>query len=176
LVLEEVLKEYEGKVRVVLKHMIVHPNVASAHLAACGAAKQGKFKEFYKGWWDRAWNQYTQKRDPALISEEAAHRIAAEVGVNVDQMKSDQPACEQMLQADMAELRKFKVGATPTFFVNGEQMMLQRLDKSEFKRYIDPKLKIAQASGIPGSEYYEKEIRAKGEKQVGRPGRQQQQQ
>jgi protein-disulfide isomerase len=146
--------------------------VRTAHLAACGAGKQGKFKEFYKAWWERAWKEYTQKRDQSLISEEAAHRIAAEVGVNVDQMKSDRAACEQFIETDMAELQKFKVSGTPAFFINGEQMMIQRLDKSEFKRYIDAKLKVAQASGVPGSEYYQKEVIGKGEKQISRPRRQ----
>ena len=38
------MKEYDGKVRVVFKNMVVHPQqVTNAHLAGCAAAKQGKF-------------------------------------------------------------------------------------------------------------------------------------
>ena len=41
------MKEYDGKVRVVYKNMVVHPQVVTkAHLAGCAAGKQGKFVEF----------------------------------------------------------------------------------------------------------------------------------
>ena len=38
------MKDYDGKVRVVFKNMVVHPQVVTrAHLAGCAAGKQGKF-------------------------------------------------------------------------------------------------------------------------------------
>ena len=39
------------------------------------------------------------------------------------------------------------------------------LPKENFKQMIDEKLKAAEASGVPGAEYYDKEVMAKGEKQ-----------
>ena len=162
------MKEYEGKVRIVWKHLVVHPQqVAAAHLAGCAAAKQGKFKEFYKTFFDRGYREYTEKRDPALLGEDNVFRIAADVGLNVDQLKADMPGCQQFVAADEQELRKFKVSGTPAFFINGE-FIGGGIPKEAFKQYIDKKLKIAQASGVPGAEYYDREIRGKGEKSVAR--------
>ena len=46
-ILDEMVKKYDGKVRVVYKNFVVHPDTATdAHLAACAASKQGKIKDF----------------------------------------------------------------------------------------------------------------------------------
>ena len=174
MVLDELLKEYEGKIRVVLKHMVVHPQqVAAAHLAACAAAKQGKFADFYKAFWDRGYKAYTEKRDAALLGEENVYRIAGELGIDVEKLKADMPGCQQFVQNDEEELRKFRVSGTPAFFINGE-FVGGGIPKDAFKQIIDRKLKIAQASGVPGASYYEQEIRGKGEKSVARRQRGQQ--
>jgi protein-disulfide isomerase len=153
--------------------MVVHPQqVAPAHLAACAAAKQGKFVEFYNAFWDRAFKEYQDKRDPSFLGEENVYKIAGELGLNVDQLKGDMPGCAQFVQADEEELRKFKVNGTPAFFINGE-FIGGGIPKEAFKQYIDKKLQIAQSSGVPGAEYYEKEIRGKGEKAVTRRPRSQ---
>jgi protein-disulfide isomerase len=171
LVLEEILNEYQGKVRVVLKHMVVHPQqVAKAHLANCAAAKQGKFKEFYKAFWEHGFKAYSEKRDASLLGEANVYKIAGELGIDVERLKADMPACQQFIAADEAELRKFKVSGTPAFFVNGE-FIGGGIPKEAFKQYIDQKLTIAQKSGVPAAEYYEKEIRGKGEKAVQRRGK-----
>ncbi len=45
--LEDLVKEYGGKVRVVFKNLVVHPQVVmTAHKAGCAAAKQQKFAAF----------------------------------------------------------------------------------------------------------------------------------
>jgi protein-disulfide isomerase len=171
LVLNELLKEYEGKIRVVYKHMVVHPQqVAGAHLAACAAAKQGKFPEFYNAFWDRGYKAYQEKRDPSLLGDENVMKIAGEIGLDVNRLKADMPGCQQLVAADEEELRKFRVSGTPAFFINGE-FIGGGIPKDAFKQYIDRKLQIAQASGVSGAEYYEREIRAKGEKSVQRQRR-----
>lgn len=168
MVLDELLNEYQGKLRVVLKHMVVHPQqVATAHIAACGAAKQGKFKEFYKAFWEQGFKPYMEKRDQTLLGDENVFKIATDLGINVEQIKADAQACQQAIQADEEELRKFKVSGTPAFFVNGE-FVGGGIPKQNFKQIIDRKLQIAQQSGVSGAEYYEREIRGKGEKSVQR--------
>jgi len=167
------LQEYAGKVRVVFKNMIIHPQqVTQAHLAGCAAAKQGKFVEFYHAFFDRAYKEYADKRDPSYLSDDNLFKIAGEVGLDVDRLKGDMPGCAQFIQADEEELRKFRVGGTPAFFINGE-FIGGGIPKEVFKQHIDKKLQIAQASGVPAAEYYEKEIRGKGEKAVTRRPRSQ---
>lgn len=168
MVLEEVLNEYQGKVRLVLKHMVVHPQqVMKAHQASCAAAKQGKFKEFYKAFWEHGFKAYSERRDPSLLGEANVFKIAGDLGIDVDRLKADMPACAQFIAADENELRKFKVSGTPAFFINGE-FIGGGIPKEAFKQYIDQKLALAEKSGVPAAEYYEKEIRGKGEKSVQR--------
>ena len=59
---------------------------------------------------------------------------------------------------------KFHVNSTPTFFINGQHVG-GALPKENFKQIIDEKLKVAEASGVTGAEYYDKEVMGKGEKQ-----------
>jgi hypothetical protein len=47
------VKEYDGKVRVVFKNLVVHPQVTNAHLAGCAAGKQGKFQQFKAVFWEK---------------------------------------------------------------------------------------------------------------------------
>ena len=154
------MKEYNGKVRVVYKNMVVHPQVVTkAHLAGCAASKQGKFLEFKHDWWEKAYK--VRKMD-----EDNIYKIAQDLHLNVDQLKKDMdsPDCQARLQADMAELQKFKVNSTPSFFINGTHVG-GALPKESFKSMIDDKIKAVEASGVPCGDYYEKEVMGKGEKQ-----------
>jgi predicted DsbA family dithiol-disulfide isomerase len=154
----------------VFKNMVVHPQqVLKAHLASCAAGKQNKFKEFHKAFWERGYKEYQDKREMSFLGEENVYKIAGEVGLDVDRLKADMPACQQFLQADEAELRKFKVNGTPAFFINGE-FIGGGIPKEAFKQYVDQKLAIAEKSGVSGAAYYEQEIRGKGEKSVQRRG------
>ena len=161
------MKEYDGKVRVVFKHMVVHPDaVMTAHLAACAAGKQGKFTEFHKQYWEKGFLPYANSRgqDTNALSEANMLAIAKDVGLNEAKLKADMGApCQQRIQQDMAEMEKFHVNATPAFFINGREI-IGGLQKEGFKAIIDEKLKIAEASGVPAKDYYQKEIMGKGEK------------
>lgn len=163
------MKEYDGKVRVVLKHMVVHPDsVAKGHLGACAAAKQGKFVQFYKAWWEKAFKPYAESRgqNQEGMTEDGFLKWAAELGIDAAKMKTDLngPECNKIVQDDMAELSKFRVSGTPAFFING-QFIGGGIPKESFKQIIDAKLKEVAASGVAPNEYYDKVIMAKGEKQ-----------
>jgi predicted DsbA family dithiol-disulfide isomerase len=140
--------------------MIVHPQVVTnAHLAGCAAAKQGKFKEFKDNWWEKAYK-------PHQMDDENLMAVAKMSGIDMARFKADMGGseCKERVDGDRAELAKFHVNSTPTFFVNGSRIG-GALPKDAFKKIIDEKLKVAEASGIPGAAYYDKEIMAKGEKQ-----------
>ncbi|HEY0190268.1 MAG TPA: thioredoxin domain-containing protein [Kofleriaceae bacterium] len=164
--LEELVKEYNGKVRVVYTNMLVHPPAKDAHLASCAAAKQGKYNEFKHAFWEKGFLPYAEARDPSKLGEENILVIAKGIGLDTDKLKTDMhaPECEARIKADMEELKKFHVNATPTFFINGKHVG-GALPKEQFKQIIDEKLKEADASGVPGAEYYDKVVIAKGEKQ-----------
>jgi len=162
--MDELVKEYGGKVRVVYKDMVVHPQVATpAHLAACAAAKQGKYVAFKDAVWEKGFLPYAAARDPGKLGEENLLTIAKDVGLDTAKLKTDMNGdeCNALIKADMAELAKFKVNSTPTFFVNGIHVG-GALPKEEFKKIIDERLKVAEASGVGGAEYYDKEVLGKG--------------
>ena len=151
------------------KNLVVHPQVVTrAHLAGCAAAKQGKFAAFKNAFWDKAFGPYktSQGKDSSGFQDEGLMKIAGEIGLDATKLKADMDSdeCKQRLQQDAAELGKFKVNSTPTFFINGQHVG-GALPAEAFKQIIDEKLKVAEASGVSGAEYYDKEIMAKGEKQ-----------
>ena len=108
------MKQYSGKLRVVYKNLIVHPQqVTRGHLAGCAAAKQGKFLEFKHAWWEKAY--------PGKYSDENIMDIAKSIGLDEAKFKAEMDGddCKQRIAADQTELRKWHVNATPNFFVNG---------------------------------------------------------
>ena len=149
------MKEYNGKVRVVFKNMVVHPQVEIAHLAGCAAGKQGKFQQFKNTWWEKAFK--TRKMDAENIDA-----IAKEIGLNMDKFKADKDSqeCKDFVHADAAELQKFHVNSTPTFFINGTHVG-GALPKENFKQMIDEKLKAADGK----TDYYDSVIMATGSKE-----------
>jgi protein-disulfide isomerase len=165
--LEQLVKEYPGKVRVIYKNLVVHPQqVQKAHLAGCAAGLQGKFVQWQNAWWEKAYKAYQQSRDPSKLSEEAFMAWAPSIGLDPAKLKADMDGqtCQQAIANDAAELRRFRVGSTPSFFINGHYSA-GAMDIGSFKQIVDRELKIAEASGVPASEYYDKVILAKGEKQ-----------
>ena len=164
--MDELVKDYGGKVRVVYMNLVVHAPARPAHLASCAAAKQGKYKQFKTAFWDKGYGAYAASNDLAKLGEDNIVAIAKELGLDVARLKTDMasPACEARLQHDGDELAKFHVNATPTFFVNGKQIS-GAMPKPQFKALIDEQLAIVQRSGVPAAQYYAKVVLGKGEKQ-----------
>jgi protein-disulfide isomerase len=152
--LKELVKEYNGKVRVVFKNMVVHPQVTNAHQAGCAAGRQKKFHAFMDIFWEKGFK--ARKMDDANIEA-----MAKEIGLDMGRFKADKDSdyCKNLVQNDMAELQKFRVNSTPSFFVNGQHVG-GALPKESFKQLIDEKLKTADSA-----DYYERVIMTKGEKQ-----------
>jgi protein-disulfide isomerase len=151
---DELVKEYNGKLRVVFKNLVVHPEAMHAHLAGCAAAKQGKFQEFKREYWEKGFK--ARKMDEANIAE-----IAKGVGLDMAKYKTDVASdeCKQLIDGDRSDLEKFKVSVTPSLFINGT-FIVGALPKEEFKKMIDARLATAQ-----GNDHYDKVVMATGEKQ-----------
>jgi protein-disulfide isomerase len=158
------VKEYDGKVRVVFKNMVVHPQqVAQAHMMGCAAAKQGKFLAYYEAFWEKSFAPYAAARDASKLQPETILAWASSAGLDPAKLKADaaSPECQKRLESDSAELAKFQVNSTPTFFINGKHIG-GALPKESFKQVIDERLKVVEASGVSPAEYYDKEIMGKG--------------
>jgi protein-disulfide isomerase len=115
--LAEVARAYGDKVRFVWKHqpLAMHPQAMSAALAAEAAREQGKFWEMH----DRLF------QNQASLSSETYDRLAGELGLDLGrfhQSMSD-PRAQTRIQEDQSLGWKVGAGGTPTFFINGEQVV-----------------------------------------------------
>lgn len=165
-VMDELVKEHPGEVRVVYKNLVVHPAIAMpAHLASCAAAKQGKYVAFKSAFWDKAFGPYAAKRDPAQLGEDNILAIAKDLKLDTGKLKADMASeeCKRRIADDMAELEKFHVDSTPTFFINGH-IVNGALPKAAFDQIVEIQLAAVKASGIAPGEYYDKVVMARGEK------------
>ena len=150
--LEQLLKDYEGKVRVFFKHypLPMHPNAPLAAQAALAASEQGKFWPMHDKLFEN--RQALQRAD--------LDRYAQELGLNMDTFKKalDAQTYKSRVDADMALAGQLGVRGTPAFFINGRFLSgAQPVDA--FKTIIDQELAIAQkmmAEGLHAREVYAK--------------------
>ena len=164
--MDELVKAYPGKVRVVYKNLVVHPQVAMpAHLASCAAAKQGKYLAFKTAFWDKAFAPYAESRDPSKLGRDNILAIAKGLGLDLKRLEADMDGadCKAKIAADASDLEKFHVGSTPTFFING-QPIAGALPLDAMKEVVDTQLKLVAASGVAPGKYYEVEVMGKGER------------
>ena len=165
-VMSDLVKEYNGKLRVVYMDRVVHDYAKPAHLAACAAGKQGKFMAFKQAFWEKGFAAFAASRggDSSMFQPEGVLAIAKDAGLDPVRLKADMegPVCNELLAKEAIELDKFNVDGTPAFFINGT-FVSGALSKDAFKQLIDERLKVAEASGVPAAQYYDKEILGKGE-------------
>lgn len=166
-IMTDLVKEYGGKVRVVYMDRVVHDFAEPAHLAGCAAARQGKFIPFKTAFWEKGFGPYvaSRGRDRSGYEPDGLVAIAKEAKLDVGRFKADMAsrACADLLAHERVELDKFNVDGTPTFFINGLYIP-GGLDKAALRTIIDDKLRVAEASGVPAAQYYDREIFQKGEK------------
>ncbi|MBK9032618.1 MAG: thioredoxin domain-containing protein [Myxococcales bacterium] len=165
--MEQLLAAYPNDVRIVSKYMLIHgAPAAPAGLAMCAAGKQGKQGEMQKALWGKIWPQGPGNANRDQATPEAIAQHATELGLNVEQFKTDMngPECQAWMQQSGRTLQQFGVGGTPSFFINGKPAKAG--DLASFKALVDEELKTATNSGIPAGEYYDKAIIAKGAKKA----------
>ena len=155
--------QYNGKVRVVYKHFVVHPDtVMGAHVAACAAGKQGKFLEFTHAFWEQGFGEYAKTRDPSKLGEPTIMAIAGQLALDKGKIAAEMKGgeCASKIQEDMKILNNFGVSGTPSFFINGKFTMFS--DPRTFTAQIDEAIKEVEASGVPAAEYYQKVVMGQG--------------
>ena len=113
-VLDKIVKDYPGEVRLVFKHfpLSFHSQARAAAAAGIAAGNQGKFFEF------RA------KVSPRFreLNEALYIQTAQELGLDMVKFKKDMvltPEINKILDEDTELGRKVGVEGTPTVFVNG---------------------------------------------------------
>ncbi|MBX9838646.1 MAG: DsbA family protein [Silvanigrellaceae bacterium] len=135
-IVEEVLKQYKGKVRYVFKNyplVQIHPEAIPAAIAAECANKQNKYWQMH----DALFENHKK------LGDETYTMIAQKIGLKIEEFNScrkDQ-AVHDKINSEMEYGQSLGINATPAFYINGVQLM-GALPKSEFEKVINNELSI----------------------------------
>ena len=114
------LKEFDGKVKLIVRYAAFHRNSKFAIRALEASRKQGKYWEALELLFKRqpSWGDHHNPQ-PELI-----FTILPGIGVDIDKLKADMkdPKLDEIIIQDASDLRQLKVRGTPTFFVNGKPL------------------------------------------------------
>ncbi len=114
--LEQLLKKYPGKVKLVFKNFPIrsHAYALKAAVAALAAAHQDKFWEFH----DMLFENYNHLNDQKI------QQIVGLLGLNETEFKEQQqnPAITAHIRRDYEDGIQLGVRGTPTVFINGKKL------------------------------------------------------
>jgi protein-disulfide isomerase len=150
--LTQIKKDYPKDVRVVFRHqpLSFHANAKAAAEASEAAREQGRFWEYH----DKLF------ANQKALDRASLEKYAQELGLNVAKFKAalDSGKFKAKVEADSAAGSAVGANGTPTFFVNGRELVgAQPFDA--FKRLIDEEIAKADkllASGTKPEELYAK--------------------
>ena len=132
---EQVLAQYEGKVRFVFRHFPldrIHPQARGASEAAACAAEQGKFWEYHAALFEEG-AQFDRAGLDVLAAKTTGLDPAA-FKACVDGRKT-----QALVEADLKAGEAAGVTGTPAFFINGIPLR-GALPIDDFKKVIDAEL------------------------------------
>lgn len=135
---KEVLKEYDGKVKLVFKHLPLdfHPKAMPAAKFFEAVARQSTEKA-YK-WHDLVFENQGELRSKGdAFMKEAAKKVGADLK-KIEKDLAD-PKLMDRINADMEEAKKFGFNGTPGFIINGVSLR-GAYPFPEFKKIIDKHL------------------------------------
>lgn len=133
-VVEELKAEFGDRIAFVHRHfpLSMHPNSGQAALAAEAAGQQGQYQQMANRLFETQpqWAGSQQSQAPLFRT------YAEELGLDLaryDAAVADQQTEERVL-ADIADGKALGVSGTPTFFLNGEKLVLST--KADFRQKL----------------------------------------
>jgi len=123
--LEQLLKKYPGKVKLVFKNFPIrsHQYAVKAAAAALAAEPLGKFWEFH----DMLFSNYNRLNDQKI------QEIVGLLGLDETKFKEQQknPAITERIRQDYEEGIRLGVRGTPTIFINGKKLRDRGMESME---------------------------------------------
>lgn len=117
---QQLLQEYEGKIKLVVRYAPFHGNSIFAVKILEAARLQGKYWETLELLYRHQpeWGNHHNPR-PELI-----WTYLPELGLDIEKLKTDMesPAIAEIIRQDQMDGQALDVRATPTFFVNGKPL------------------------------------------------------
>ena len=153
-VVADVMEEFGDKIAFEYKHfpLPIHPLAEPAARAAEAAGQQGKFFEFHdllfinQTAWSKSPNPMVFFRD-----------YATQLELDVDQFERHYGASliKERVREDGAAARTLGLTGTPTFFLNGERMMIQTYDDfyNQIAAAVNPTASTSSAPVAPTVEF-----------------------
>ncbi len=142
---KNILKEYDGKVKLVVRYMPLHKNSMLAATYTEAAGEQGKYWQMQEILFQRQpeWGTRHGPQDAASPQPDAKtlfEKYAMELGLDIEKINSavKENRYHAKLERDKKDGQSLGVTRTPTFFVNGRQ--LARLGEAELKSLINQEL------------------------------------
>ncbi len=130
-VVEELRDKYAGRITYAVRYFPLpgHLNSTHAVVAAEAAAQQGRFEDMYHRLFETQseWGEAQESR-AALFRD-----YAAQLGLDMaayDATVAD-PVTEERVRSDFEEGRALGVSSTPTFFVDGKPLTIERWNDLE---------------------------------------------
>ena len=144
-VMKKILKDYDGKIRLVVRYMPLHPNSLRAATLTEAAGEQGKYWEMQEllfqkqpEWGTKHGAGHTAQ--PVNI-DALFEKYAKELGLDLAKINAavKENRYQTKLQRDLRDGQTLGVRQTPSFFVNGRK--LQRFGEADLRALIEDELK-----------------------------------
>lgn len=143
-VIEKLMKEEAGKVKLVYRHFPLpqHANAVPAAKASEAAGKQGKFWEMYEMIFSTH-DEWENSTDIKTVFD----GYAVKLGLDMEKYNADFISKEttDAVNADINSGLKAGINSTPTFYLNGKKITNPQ-GYEEFKKLIDSSASTTQAS------------------------------
>lgn len=142
-VVKRIMKDYEGKIRLVVRYMPLHPNSLTAATFTEAAGEQGKYwqaQEFLfqkqPEWGTKHGHGAEQQPDINSLFK----KYAADLGLDMNKMNAvfAENKYKAKVERDLQDGKTLSVTQTPTFFINGRR--LARLNEADLKALIQAEL------------------------------------
>jgi protein-disulfide isomerase len=114
-VLDQLLDDYEGKLRIVVKQMPLQPKTEVLSEALYAAEAQGKFWELHD----------LMHAHQEELTKDLMFTLAQQAGLDVAQLRAalERGTYRAQLDADKAAAAELQVTGTPAFFINGHRIV-----------------------------------------------------
>lgn len=141
---KKMMADYEGRMRFVSRYMPLHPNSVPAAAFTEFAGENGKYWEAQEMLFKKQPEWGTKHGGPSPSPAEVTgffRKYAADLGLDAKKMEAALTEARflEKIERDKKDGQALGVKRTPTFFVNGRELM--RFAESELRNLIEDELK-----------------------------------
>lgn len=123
--LRKITATYPDDVQLIYRHLLIHQSSRSAVTVAEAAGQQGKFWQIHDRLFETQ-DQWSTLSDPVPFFLD----LAKDLGLDTDKIKKaiETDEFKSKIDADAADGQSLGVSFTPTFFLNGRKLFLQKFE------------------------------------------------